>query len=657
MQEWDYEANADLDPQTLKKGSNKKAWWKCTKCGGKWQAAICGRAGKKPTGCPYCAGQKVLAGFNDLKTKYPHVAKEWHPTKNGDLKPSEIISKSHRKVWWLCTNGHEFEQAVDLRTIRKYGCPYCSNQKVLVGFNDLNTTHPHIAKEWHPTKNGDKSPFDVIAGSHQKVWWICTEGHSYEQSVNKRTSREQSCPYCSGHKAWKGLNDFQTRFPKIAKEWHPTKNGDLKAMDVTYGSGKRVWWICPIGHEYQAVVRDRGVGGTNCPVCDARRGTSLGEQAIFYYIKKIYPDARNRFNEIFDTSMEFDVYIPSLKIAIEYDGCHWHRTENEHSREIKKYAICKEHNIILYRVKESNDNEWNDVADKIFYVSKVRRSNFFELEHTIIDIVRCIDVSLEIDIDIDRDKNEIQKYLYQIENSLQEKRPDVAEKWDFEKNKNLSPDMFTVSSNEIVWWKCNVCGHKWKNSINSMTRTGRYGCAKCANKQRGRSFIKGVVERKGSLAEKFPSLAKEWHPYKNGELTPNDITAGHFKPVWWKCSKCDYEWQASPANRKKGVGCPCCSGRVPNIGINDLETKCPEIASEWDYERNYPLTPREFLPKSGKKVWWKCSVCGKSWESAIRHRTKINSIGCRSCKHKLEKKQFPLKGKQKLEKDIIIKLF
>ena len=140
----------------------------------------------------------------------------------------------------------------------------------------------YLLNEWDYSKNGNLTPKDVTAYSKKKVWWLCAKGHEYEQAIDKRTARNQSCPYCSGHKAWKGFNDFKTKFPEIAKEWHPTKNGNLKPSDVTYGSGKRVWWKCPVGHEYQAVVRDRGIGKTNCPICNSRNATSFPEQAIYY---------------------------------------------------------------------------------------------------------------------------------------------------------------------------------------------------------------------------------------------------------------------------------------------------------------------------------------------------------------------------------------
>jgi len=139
-----------------------------------------------------------------------------------------------------------------------------------------------LMEQWDWNRNSGIDPAKLTCGSHKKVWWLCSRGHEYEQSIVKRTSRGYGCPYCSGHKAWKGENDFATKFPDIAKEWHPTKNGELRPSDVTFGSGKKVWWKCPIGHEYQASLHERGTGGTNCPICRASRLTSFGEQAIYF---------------------------------------------------------------------------------------------------------------------------------------------------------------------------------------------------------------------------------------------------------------------------------------------------------------------------------------------------------------------------------------
>ncbi len=583
---------------------------------------------------------RLIKGENDLATLYPALAKEWHPTKNGNLKPEDVTPGSGKEVWWLCSEGHPYLMEVNQRAKRGYGCPYCSGHRALKGVNDLATTHPDLAKEWNYEQNGNLTPHDVTAGSRKKVWWLCEKGHAYEQLIIKRSNRGAACPYCSGHKVLRGFNDLATVNPRLAKEWHPTENGDLTPFDVTAGSGKRVWWLCPLGHAYWATIHDRNSDDTQCPICNAKSQTSFPEQAILFYVKKLYPDAISRYKEIFERSMELDIYVPSIRLGIEFDGANWHNSAAQFKREKKKYDICKAHQITLIRVKENVESRWRDVADAIYYIPRVRA--YTELEETINAILDSIDRNSNmwtrknplyfhsaIRANLERDRADILSYLSEVKDSLAEIRPDVVKCWDYSKNGNLSPNMFTVSSNQIIHWKCPDCGHEWQCSINSMTRPGRYGCAECSKSRRGVSFTKQVVKRVGSLAETMPELAKEWHPTRNGTLTPNDISAGRFQPVWWLCPRCGYEWEASPNNRKKGVGCPCCSGRVPKSGVNDLATLYPDLLKEWDYQKNTDLDPSKLLPGSGKKAWWKCSQCGHEWETIIASRTKGH--GCPKC--------------------------
>ena len=235
----------------------------------------------------------------------------------------------------------------------------------------------------------------------------------------------------------------------------------------------------------------------------------------------------------------------------------------------------------------------------------------------------------KISVNLERDENEIKEYLTAIPNSLVELKPDLVEEWNYAKNGNLRPDMFGINSNDYVWWKCKICGHEWRTSIIHRGGKRNSGCPECSKELRGKSFTKSKVAERGSLADNNPMLAKEWHPTKNKNLMPSDITEKRFKNVWWLCSKCGYGWEASPNNRSKGVGCPCCSGRVPKTGENDFQTLYPELSIEWHHEKNSPKMPNEFLPKSGKKVWWKCSTCGFEWETEIRNRT--NGHGCPKC--------------------------
>ena len=180
---------------TLLKATTRKIWW-LGKCGHEWETSVLIRT--YGGSCPYCAGRKVLKGFNDLASVRPDLASEWHPTKNGDLQPSDMTYGSNLKVWWRCHHGHEWGTKIAKRTQPfGTGCPTCTNRIVLKGFNDLATTHPELANEWHPTKNGDLQPTDVSFGANKKVWWQCPRcGHEWQKTLNARTSTGQIHLHC-----------------------------------------------------------------------------------------------------------------------------------------------------------------------------------------------------------------------------------------------------------------------------------------------------------------------------------------------------------------------------------------------------------------------------------------------------------------------------
>ena len=256
--EWHPTKNGTLTPYDVTIYSNKKVWWlykHITEDGRvfnfEWETTVHNR---KP-GCPYLNDlcRALWVGFNDLQTVNPQLAKEWHPTKNGNLKPSDVIANTSKKVWWLLPydteDGRHFEfewQATIASRNQGAGCPFLSNHQVWKDFNDLQTINPQLAKEWHPTKNGTLTPDMVLPNSNQKVWWLLsydTEdgkhfNFEWESKINARNNGN-SCPYLSGNAVWVGFNDLQTINPQLAKEWHPTKNGTLTPSDVTCNSSKK----------------------------------------------------------------------------------------------------------------------------------------------------------------------------------------------------------------------------------------------------------------------------------------------------------------------------------------------------------------------------------------------------------------------------------
>ena len=192
VSEWS-EKNLPLTPDDITFGSNKKVWWKGA-CGHEWQTSVKARSsGEK---CPICSGTRVIAGINDLATLEPLLAKQW--SKKNKIKPTEVSIGSHKKVIWKCEKGHEWEAVVKSRTINKTGCPYCSHNKVLAGFNDLATLLPDVAAEWSD-RNYPLLSTQVTVFANRKAWWRCKDcGREWNTLISTRSGGSK-CPYCSGY--------------------------------------------------------------------------------------------------------------------------------------------------------------------------------------------------------------------------------------------------------------------------------------------------------------------------------------------------------------------------------------------------------------------------------------------------------------------------
>lgn len=264
--EWDVEKNT-LSPADLTAGSRAKVWWRCPK-GHSYDAAIFART-TLGRGCPYCAGQRPLAGETDLATTEPEVAALWDGEKNAPLTPRDVTAGSHRAVWWRCDRGHSWRAQVFSLTKSGCRCPYCAGKLVITGETDIAARMPELQKEWCTDLNGALTPRMVSCGQRRAVWWRCDKGHTYQAAIYSRAKEGGTgCPYCTGRRVLAGFNDLATLAPEIAAQWHDEMNGTLTPDQVTRGSKKQVWWRCAEGHVWKAAVysrtRKRGAG---CPVC------------------------------------------------------------------------------------------------------------------------------------------------------------------------------------------------------------------------------------------------------------------------------------------------------------------------------------------------------------------------------------------------------
>ena len=601
--QWHPSKNGDLIPSDVTTGSGKKVWWQCEK-GHEWEAVINSRS--SGTGCPYCSGQRASVE-NNLQNLNPELVKQWHFIKNEDVNPKDVTVSSSKKVWWKCDADHEWEATIAHRT-NGTGCPYCFGKRASVE-NNLQSSNPDLARQWHPTKNGDLTPNDVTTGSNKKVWWQCVKEHEWEATIVNRI-KGSDCPFCYGRCATSD-NNLQILNPKVANEWHPNKNGKLNPKDVTVSSGKKVWWKCVKNHEWEAVISNRSKG-IGCPECSKESKTSFPEQAIYFYIKRIYNDTLNRYK--YDGKWEIDVFVPSLNFGIEYDGFYYH--DENRTSDLKKEKYLTDKGLALLRVKEVQSQK-NDcyLKSNTLYLN-TRFAN--QVLNEIIKLCICYisdnisHKTYSIDIDVEHDRNKIYELFIQNEkeNSLLSQYPELAKQWHPTKNLRITPDMVNSKTHKKVWWICEQ-NHEWQASVGS--RSKGHGCPYCSGR---------FASSENNLQTLYPGLAKQWHPSKNGDLNPNDVTASSNKRAWWQCEK-GHEWEAIINNRSKGRGCPYCAGRQVSSD-NNLQVLNPELAKQWHPTKNGDLTTLNVTLGSGKKVWWLCEK-GHEWEAGIVYRSNGNS--------------------------------
>lgn len=130
--------------------------------------------------------------------------------------------------------------------------------------NTLLSSRPDLAKEWHPIRNGAIGPNDVGPDSDREVWWICQKGHWYLASVRSRVIGNK-CSICSSLMGQTDLRVEAIR-PDLLKDWHPVRNLEAKFSDVRCNHQGKVWWICSMGHEWEASIPTR-LSGQGCPLC------------------------------------------------------------------------------------------------------------------------------------------------------------------------------------------------------------------------------------------------------------------------------------------------------------------------------------------------------------------------------------------------------
>lgn len=405
--EWS-DKNEDLEPSMVTYGSNKVVWWK-GKCGHEWKMSVKSRTTGQ--GCPYCAGVRVLVGFNDFATLCPILIDEWSD-KNKDCKPMDFTVGSSKKVWWKCKEGHEWEASIKNRA-NGSKCPYCFHSKVLAGINDLETLRPELALDWS-AKNGKLKANMVSEYSNKKVWWKCHVcGYEWQSLISAR-SRGVECLCCSGYMTVPGYNDLCTTHPILAREWLDINE---KCPDMYKANSREyVWWKCSVcDYEWKAMIHNRVQGRCQCPAC---KKSSQIERAIkreryqidmrkfekhlreiclrFYFDKAGYKFIEQDKSII---GVPIELYCEELKLAVIFSRP-FHETIHGHRVEYAKNVLCKKNNIRLIRILEVGC--WN--YDNCMCIQS---------DDETIETYDCILITLfkvlgiKMDVDCERDMREV----------------------------------------------------------------------------------------------------------------------------------------------------------------------------------------------------------------------------------------------------------
>ncbi|MBQ6493395.1 MAG: zinc-ribbon domain-containing protein [Erysipelotrichaceae bacterium] len=658
IKEWDFEKNL-IKPDEVTYGSNRSVYWNCKTCGNSWKATICSRS-VNGQGCLKCGNKKgakkrigrIINERGSLQDKHPELLKDWDYDKNS-IKPSEITPASSEKVFWVCDKGHSYEMSPANRTSGKQRCPYCASKRILIGFNDLDHKFPKLSKYWDYEKNYPLTPKDVFPSDLHARWWICPKcGESYKMSPDSRKKNTEHvfCRKCSRRQAnakrIKGMvesgNSLANLYPEIAKEWHPTKNGSITPHDITSRSGRNVWWVCSrCGKEWKQSIHTR-TKGEGCPFCARAYQTSEPEQVVFYYIKKFFPDAINSYkDEKLLGRREIDIYIPSLKIGIEYDGLRWHKDEE---KDYTKTKLLNSKGIQLVRIRERglpriDDGSYIIEIDGYYKDRRIFNEPIKQL------IFHINNGTINTDIDVERDYQEVISLfdLKRESRSLATVRPELIKEWHPTKNGKLTPYNVSAGSNHNeVWWICSKCGFEWKTPVARRTTSGHEsGCPMCGRRRVAESAKqRNLVVGETDLATVYPEIAREWD-YGVNKTLPNQHTSTSNEMVSWVCSKGHiYKAKISSRtkNKGKGTGCPYCSNTKVLKGYNDLGTTDHILAEEWDYEKNDGLTPSDITRGSKKEIWWKCKKCGHAFHATPNHRIRIKNngsySGCPNCRKK-----------------------
>ena len=557
----------------------------------------------------------------------PERAKDWDFEKNGELLPTQVTAGSNIEVYWKChVCGYQWKGMVCIHAKSVFSCKECSyREKSLKRFGSklLVETHPQLADEWDNNKNGELTPYNVTAHLHKRVNWVCHKGHHWPAYVNVRARLNIGCPYCK--KEWGTSFPEQAIFFYLRKVTNAQNRYIFKGQEIDIYLGDKEWntAIEYDGVYYHSTLKSQNrekkknqiLADNGIRLIRIKEGdyNSVSDGIIYVKYENNHAYLKWVINEILKLC-DKEEYIEQLDIDIERDRNQVYalyiQSEKENSIVVRAPEVAKQ-----WDYEKNGDIKPEYIlstSPKKFYWKCEKGHSWFAQVNTRLKGHGCPYCA--------------RVKLASGENDLLSQNPGLAKEWDYERNGDLTPDRITVNNNKRVWWICNTCGHHWQVGV--AHRNKGEGCPKCADKLRTLSKHKRIVQEKGSFADNYPHLLKEWDFEKNIGLDPNILPPHCGKKVWWICCTCGYSWSATMDARAKGRGCEQCAKLKRALSLQKravhkkgafAETH-PHLIEDWDYSKNEG-TPNDYSAGAHYRANWKCHHCGYKWASSIYKRT------------------------------------
>ena len=548
--------NGPVDAASVSAGSAARLWWQCP-AGHAWPAVVAHRT--RGAGCPSCAGLLPTADTY-LAAVNPALAAQWHPRRNGALTPADVLPSSGRRVWWQCPAGHAGEAQVSSRT-RGAGCPDCSRPQPAP---TLLAGYPDLAAQWDTSLNGDLTTA-VTAGSTRRARWRCDHGHRWTAVIYSRTAGT-GCPYCAGRRAIPAASVAALR-PDLLGEWAGDLNGDLDPTTIGPGSHRRGWWRCPADpdHRWQTRIGDRARGAqpTGCPYCTGTRVTPTTSLAATHpQVAADWDSTRN------GTRTPAGVHPASNTHAWWRcpAGHHWQAQITSRTTGGAGCPYCAGRRATPATSLAAADPDlaarWDRTRNGDLTPTAVRPASNIHVwwacpkgHHWRAQINQRARRHTGSPDCAPRARHG---------HPLAATRPDLTAQWADSLNGG-GPGTITTGSHVKAWWVCPADPtHLWRAEIRSRVR-GQTGCPYCAHKR---------PTPPTCLAAVAPHLAQEWHPTRNGTLSPTDVLPRSNTPVWWQCPE-QHDWATAPADRLGGTECPDCAARSRPAVRRRLTTSTP----------------------------------------------------------------------------------